>query len=56
MRPVMHELDSAEQTFRRVLEIRTEILPEGDPALATTRSNLASVLQRTGRTAEVSIV
>ena len=36
-----------------MLEIRSEILDADDPALATTRNNLASVLQRSGRAKEV---
>lgn len=46
---------SAEATLREALRIRQAILEEDDPALATTRSNLASVLQRTGRAAEVGL-
>lgn len=44
---------SAEQTLRRVLDIRTEILEDDDPALATSRTSLASVLQRKGKPQEV---
>lgn len=46
---------SAEETLRRVLEIRSEILEDDDPALATTRTSLASVLQRKGKTQDVSL-
>lgn len=45
-------LENAEATLREVLSIRTAILDDDDPALLTTQSNLASVLQRTGRGAE----
>lgn len=48
----MGYLDSAESTLREALRIREEILDESDAALANTRSNLALVLQRTGRAAE----
>ena len=43
---------SAEETLRKALEIREDILEDGDQALAVTRSNLASVLQRCGRSVE----
>jgi tetratricopeptide (TPR) repeat protein len=45
----MGYLESAEVTLREVLRIRGDILEEDDPAVLITRSNLASVLQRTGR-------
>lgn len=48
----MASLESAEATLREALTIRTQVLEEDDPALLSTRSNLASVLQRTGRGAE----
>lgn len=43
---------SAEATLREVLVIRAQLLEDDDPALLTTRSNLASILQRTGRGVE----
>lgn len=48
----MASLESAEATLREVLTIRTQVLEKDDPALLSTKSNLASVLQRTGRGAE----
>ncbi|EWM27724.1 tetratricopeptide repeat family protein [Nannochloropsis gaditana] len=44
--------ESAEATLREVLVIRAQLLEDDDPALLTTRSNLASILQRTGRGVE----
>jgi len=48
----MASLESAEATLREVLTIRAQVLEDDDPALLITRSNLASVLQRTGRGTE----
>jgi hypothetical protein len=45
---------SAEQALREVLRIRGQLFEADDPSVVTTRANLASVLQRTGRVAEVS--